>query len=75
MRLTSEAILRELADPLIDEKTKLLDPKLDEILAPRMLTSCLAAAIRLRHSLLGSTPGESTPITNRARGGSGGMYS
>lgn len=32
--VTSEAILRELLDPLIDEKTKLLDPKLDEILAP-----------------------------------------
>lgn len=32
--VTSEAILRELLDPLIDEKIKLLDPKLDEILAP-----------------------------------------
>lgn len=32
--VTSEAILLELVDPLIDEKTKLLDPKLDEILAP-----------------------------------------
>lgn len=32
--ITSEAILRELLDPLIDEKTKSLDPKLDEILAP-----------------------------------------
>lgn len=32
--ITSEAILLELVDPLIDEKTKLLDPKLDEILAP-----------------------------------------
>lgn len=32
--VTSEAVLRELVDPLIDEKTKLLDPKLDEILAP-----------------------------------------
>lgn len=32
--VTSEEILRELLDPLIDEKTKLLDPKLDEILAP-----------------------------------------
>lgn len=32
--ITSEAILRELLDPLIDEKTKLLHPKLDEILAP-----------------------------------------
>ena len=39
---------------------------------PRMLTSCLAAAIRLRLSLLGSTPGESTLATNRARRGSGG---
>lgn len=32
--VTSEAVLRELIDPLIDEKTKLLDPKFDEILAP-----------------------------------------
>lgn len=32
--VTSEAVLRELVDPLIDGKTKLLDPKLDEILAP-----------------------------------------
>lgn len=32
--ITSEAILRELLDPLIDEKTNSLDPKLDEILAP-----------------------------------------
>lgn len=31
--VTSEAVLRDLVDPLIDGKTKLLDHKLDEILA------------------------------------------